>query len=215
MNKVISFSLWGDNPKYTVGAIRNAQLALEIYPQWDSWFYIGDNVPNYIVAELVKIPKTKIILKSGDCDWTSMYWRFEAGYSADITIFRDTDSRLNYREKSAVDEWLNSDKTIHIMRDHPYHGYPILGGMWGFKNNGKYNLQEILESFHKTNEYGTDYVFLAKKIYDITRNDQLVHDEFFEHKAFPKPRDGTEFVGDVFDENDNRHPEYYRYINER
>ena len=27
MNKVISFSLWGDNPIYNVGAIRNAELA--------------------------------------------------------------------------------------------------------------------------------------------------------------------------------------------
>ena len=25
--KVLSFSLWGDNPKYTVGAIKNSELA--------------------------------------------------------------------------------------------------------------------------------------------------------------------------------------------
>ena len=33
MTKVIGFSLWGDNPKYTVGATRNAQLARKIYPR--------------------------------------------------------------------------------------------------------------------------------------------------------------------------------------
>ena len=30
MKKIISFSLWGDNPVYTQGAIRNAELAKEI-----------------------------------------------------------------------------------------------------------------------------------------------------------------------------------------
>ena len=27
MKKIISFSLWGDNPKYTIGAIENAKLS--------------------------------------------------------------------------------------------------------------------------------------------------------------------------------------------
>jgi len=33
MKKVVSFSLWGDNPIYNIGAIRNAELAKEIYPR--------------------------------------------------------------------------------------------------------------------------------------------------------------------------------------
>ena len=62
-----------------------------------------------------------------------MFWRFEpAGEEdVDVMISRDTDSRLNLREKFAVEEWLESDKGFHIMRDHPHHGYPVLGGMWG------------------------------------------------------------------------------------
>ena len=34
MNKVINFSLWGDDPFYTIGAVENAKLALDIYPDW-------------------------------------------------------------------------------------------------------------------------------------------------------------------------------------
>jgi hypothetical protein len=40
----------------------------------------------------------------------------------------------------------------------------------------------------------------------------VVHDPFFDKIDFPQPRDGTEFVGDVFDENNIRHPEYHNYI---
>jgi hypothetical protein len=32
--KYISFSLWGDKPIYNVGAIKNAELWKNIYPDW-------------------------------------------------------------------------------------------------------------------------------------------------------------------------------------
>ena len=37
--KVISFSLWGDNPKYTIGAMRKAELAATWYKGWKCRFY--------------------------------------------------------------------------------------------------------------------------------------------------------------------------------
>ena len=40
MLKVISFSLWGDNPTYTQGGIINAELAKIYYPDFECWFYI-------------------------------------------------------------------------------------------------------------------------------------------------------------------------------
>ena len=50
MKRVISFSLWGDNPTYTIGAIKNADLALRFYPEFECWFYIHkDSVPNNII----------------------------------------------------------------------------------------------------------------------------------------------------------------------
>ena len=54
----------------------------------------------------------------------------------DVFICRDADSRLSYREKAAVDEWLESNKALHIMRDHPKgHKTIMLAGMCGFNNN--------------------------------------------------------------------------------
>ena len=35
MKKVIGFSVWGDNPKYTIGAIKNAKLAKELVGRVD------------------------------------------------------------------------------------------------------------------------------------------------------------------------------------
>jgi hypothetical protein len=214
MKKVISFSLWGDNPKYTIGAIENAKLAQEIYPDWFSYFFLSSSVSEDIQNQLLSIPNVVLFYKQDNGNWESMFWRFETCYDleVDVSIFRDTDSRLNLREKYAVDEWLQSNKTFHIMRDHPYHGFPILGGMWGYRNTEKYDMHKLLTSFDKKNKYGTDYRFFAESLYPLIGDDKTVHDPFFDRIDFPTPREGTEFVGDVFDENNNRHPEYHKYI---
>lgn len=214
MNKIISFCIWGKNPKYTIGALRNAELAKEIYPDWKCKFFIGRDVPNDIVVNLSSYDNTIISIKDCASGWDSMFWRFETSYDPNISvsIFRDTDSRLSYREKYAVDEWMSSDKTFHIMRDHPYHTFPILGGMWGFKYNEKYAMRKLLDSFDKQDRYGTDYEFFIQKLYPLIGSDKVVHDEFFDKKPFPTKRKDKEFVGDVFDENDIRHPEFHRLI---
>lgn len=212
MKKIISFSLWGNNPKYTFGALYNANLAKIIYPDWLCRFYVGSDVSKDILCRLSDLSNTEIIEKNSANDWTGMFWRFEASSDADIVIFRDTDSRLNMRECAAVNEWLSKDKTFHIMRDHPHHVFPILGGMWGYKQNPQYNIVKLLREFVPTNQYGTDYNFLANVLYPIIGNDKTVHDPFFDKIDFPTPRYNKEFVGDVFDQYNNRHPDYYKLI---
>ncbi len=45
----------------------------------------------------------------------------------DILMSRDTDSPVFPREVDAVTEWLASNLTFHIMRDHPAHCRFIVG----------------------------------------------------------------------------------------
>ena len=216
MKKVISFSLWGDNPKYTVGALRNSELSLEIYPDWVCRFYCGKSVPKNIITQLKTYKNVEVVEMNEDGDWTGMFWRFYACEDSDVMISRDTDSRLSFREKSAVDEWLESNKDFHIMRDHPYHTTEILGGMWGCRNGILSNIKNIINEYNKGNFWQVDQNFLKEKIYPIIKNNSFVHDSFFkveqDRKNFPSERVNKEFVGDVFDENDVRHPEYYKFL---
>lgn len=216
MKKIISFSLWGKNPKYTVGAIRNAELAKEIYSDWVCRFYIGKSVPNKIIDELNKMNNIEVITMDEQGDWTGMFWRFYACEDSNIMISRDTDSRLSYREKFAVDEWLSSNKDFHIMRDHPYHNTEILGGMWGCKNGLLKNIRTLINNYKKGNFWQVDQNFLKEKIYPLVINNSIIHDSYLnfetnKHK-FPSERINQEFVGDVFDENDTRHPEYFKFL---
>jgi hypothetical protein len=216
MKKIISFSLWGDNPKYTIGAIRNAELTPIIYPGWVSRFYCGESVPTDIIKTLISLPNTEVVVMDVDGDWTGMFWRFYACEDSDIMLSRDTDSRLSLREKLAVDEWLSSDKDFHIMRDHPYHNTEILGGMWGVRNGLLKNIKELIGDYTKGDFWQVDQNFLREKIHPLVVNNSFTHDSYLNYninsKPFPSERINREFVGDVFDENENRHPEHYLKI---
>jgi hypothetical protein len=215
MKKIISFSLWGDNPVYTQGAIRNAELAKEIYPDWVCRYYVGKSTPNDIVVKLQNFDNTEVIVMENDGDWTGMFWRFYPASEddVDVMISRDCDSRLNNRERDAVNEWLSSDKGFHIMRDHPWHNTSILGGMWGSRKGVVTNMKKLIDDYIKGNFWQVDQKFLKEKIYPTVKNNSLVHDEFFDKKPFPSKRPLYIFVGQAFNEKDEfLHPEHINLI---
>jgi hypothetical protein len=202
--KIISFSLWGDNPKYTIGAVRNAELAKDIYPGWTCRFYAGEDVEDDIKKQL--LDNGAEVLEMAGADWNGMFWRFFAAEDSDVMISRDTDSRISPREKAAVEEWLASNKDFHIMRDHPFHNTEILGGMWGCRNGILSDIRERISQYNTgelDNKYQVDQAFLKEIIYPSVRENALVHDPFFEKKPFPIERlNQQDFVGQVYDEYD-------------
>lgn len=215
----ISFSLWGDKPIYNIGAIKNAELCKTIYPEWKIVLYYNNSVPSETIEKLKELDI--ITIDMSDTDMYGMFWRFLASdiSDCDYAIFRDCDSRVSVREKLAVDEWINSGKTLHVMRDHPYHRIPcgndrlgILGGMWGIKGKSMAMTNEIIKfSLSTQHKYGNDQTFL-KKIYSVFENDRFTHDEFFEKKPFPIKREGFRFIGERIDINENPLTNDYKLI---
>ena len=143
-------------------------------------------------------------------DWFGMLWRFEAASDPDVEVMisRDVDSRLIPREKAAVDEWLESDKGFHIMRDHPWHKYTILGGMWGAKKGTIPEMTDLIKDFERKDTYGVDYDFCQNIVWPRVKDNCMIHDEFFEGNPFPTKREGLEWVGPTVDIQDNPVPEH-------
>ena len=208
--KIIAFSLWGNDPKYTVGAVRNAEVAKVMFPDWTCRFYIGPDVPQYIIKQLTDLDSECCPMK--ESGWNGMFWRFFAADSHDTMISRDTDSRLGEREKAAIDEWLACDKDFHIIRDHPYHATEILGGMWGARNGILKGIKSMIKQHDNgtfNDKYQVDQNFLRDVVYPMVKDKAIVHDEFFEKKPFPKDapaRTNAYFVGQVYNHLD--HPEF-------
>lgn len=217
--KYVSFSLWGDKPIYNVGVLKNSELVKKFYPSWKMVVFYDNSVPNHTIVKL-KENNVETVLIS-DNSFYGMFWRFFAVDLDDCeyVIFRDADSRITLRESLAVEEWIKSGKSLHVMRDHPYHRIPagnnqlgILGGMWGIKS-GTLPIVEMIYNFNKSKQhnYGNDQAFL-KEVYNSLIDDRLTHDDFFENKPFPIKRENGRFVGERIDENEKPVTEDYKML---
>jgi hypothetical protein len=215
--KVISYSLWGNNPTYNIGAIKNAVMAIEFYPEFECWFYIHrESVLNETINTLEKMKHVKIIFKTGNLDneiCKPRTWRYEAIDCDEVSVMmpRDTDSRFTLREKLGVDEWLKSDKTFHIMRDHPHHNFVILGGMFGTRKIKSFqNWTNAINIFNQTDIRMYDQDFLRDIIYPLIKNDSIIHATFNKYenelcKDFPIGYDDSyKFVGEYIYADESR-----------
>jgi len=221
MVKVVSFSLWGNDSKYTIGSLKNADLAKEFYPDFECWFYIHKkSVPQHIINELATKDNVKIFYKEGNINTCKpLMWRFEPIINPEVEIMmsRDTDTRILLREKLAVEEWLNSDKLLHSMRDHPHHRDKIQAGMWGIKQNNLCNWAELMANIKQTLVQTYDQDFLRNNIYPLYINTLFVHATFnkFEHfvKNFPIPYcQDYKFVGEYVYADDSRSSQHIQIL---
>lgn len=244
MKKIISMSLWVQkdrmNPSttqqcglmYCNGAIRNMEIQMNegIFKDWIFRIFIDDSVPLHVQSKLKSMGAELInmtnvyVPESYEKRYPGMYWRFLPmdDPSVDVFIVRDVDSRINKRDELAVNDWLKTDKVLHVMRDHPHHYYKILGGMWGHQSHlHRIPIQEKINEFLKNRKYTfkrMDDMKFLDYIYDYyyykNYKDEISvveHDQFFNYSnaiSFPSneynPKLGNyyHFVGEIFDKDD-------------
>ena len=185
--QIISFSLFGVNPRYLTGAVQNAIVARYLYPGWAVRMYVDDSVPQEAIRALLQEgAQVRKVSSSWPAARYGLFWRFliEDDPDVDIYIVRDTDSVMNIKERAAVEDWLASGKAFHVMRDLPSHSELILAGMWGAHRGNIGGMQKRVETVvegqvKKLNNVTIDQVFLREQIWPIVRQDALVHDACF------------------------------------
>jgi len=209
--RVIAYALYGTGLKYTKGAIRNAEFVKTYFPGWVCRFYTATNVPAEVVTKLKSLGAEIIVTDDGN-SYSGMFHRFSIATdpSVDRFIIRDVDSRLNARERVAVEEWITSKMPIHVMRDHLNHCHEMNGGMWGGVKGSLPHMQEDLQKWMKEKNYGWDMGFLQSIVWGRVGNVSFGHDAYCclrypnNTRAFPTRRPVTyQHVGQVFDENDH------------
>jgi hypothetical protein len=211
--RVLTFSLWGDKTMYNVGAIKNAHLAQHFYPNFECWFYVHiETVPPSTIEALQALSNVKLIIKYGDLTTCKpMMWRYEAidDPAVEIMLSRDTDTRIWYREKLSVDNWLASGKRFHIIRDHPHHKFCIMGGMFGTKKIPGVNWKERMATITQSGDRNYDQDFLRDHIYPFIYNDAWIHANFYkiegEENVFQISYNHyAHFIGEYVYEDDSR-----------
>lgn len=213
--KIFSFALFGNNKKYCQGLIENLRIINEYYPEYHTFIAIGNTVPYGYLYQIACFNNVHMT-----------YYPFSSMVLANFRFFpiddpevelcfvRDSDSRINERDRCAIDEFIRSDKLFHIIRDHRSHTNRILGGTWGCKRGAlQVSIRELYEKFTQGlsgERYGHDEDFLSKVIYPLVINNALVHSEykFYDGEISRKincTRTNSNFIGNVvdFDKNGN------------
>jgi len=212
--KVISFSLYGTNPIYTIGAVKNSILHKKYFNDWEMRVYHNDSVPGDILNELA-LNGVRLLNTGEDRGFVGSMWRFYPISDPEVEYFisRDCDSRISERDIVAVQEWLASNKYFHIIRDHPIgHGWPMNAGMWGAKTGYIKNFREAMEAYIAANprfgDKSLDQCFLRDVIHPVAVKSLFLHDEYFNYEKIgvrikrDRKLDHFAFIGESIDEND-------------
>jgi len=213
MKKIISFSLWGDNPLYVKGAYENIKLQRQFYKDWICRFYIHDSVPEdtkqLLIDEGAEVVEKHEDLKkyAFNIGW---FWRFEVLDDTDVQRFivRDIDSRISQRELNCVIDWQKSKLPFHIIRDHRMHGVRLIAGMWGATKDfsDTIDYEKLRDEFFKHNPEnnpvhgGYDQFFLSTVIYPLVKKNSCIHDDyhFFKDEIvrhIPHLKSKDDFIG--------------------
>jgi len=212
--KVLSFSLYGDNPIYTIGCIKNAILHKSILSEWEMWVYHNDTVPTQILEEL-KDNGVKLINTKDNRGFVGSMWRFlpSSEEGVDYFVSRDCDSRISERDEISINQWIESGKDFHIIRDHPVgHAWPMNAGMWGCRNGAIPNMTNIMEEYitkyPRYDDKSLDQCFLRDVIHRIAVTSLFLNDVYYNYEGVgvrinrDRRDDDLAFIGESIDEHD-------------
>ncbi|RFB78493.1 hypothetical protein [Methylovirgula sp. 4M-Z18] len=205
--RIISFSLYGSHRLYCEGALHNLELSQKHYAGWVCRYYVDGTVPDRYVRSLSEGGAEVVpVTTASKGPMYGRYWRFLVAAEADVERFivRDTDSRLNPRERSAVDAWIASGQPFHLMRDSAHHRSAALGGMWGALGGSFPDIAELIDGWGRYDQWGQNDQFVSTILFPRMQGNYLCHDEagyFDDGHPFPAhpALDGTSFVGEKVD----------------
>lgn len=172
--KIISFSLWGTRDLYLHGALVNAEQTAKYFPGWTVHIYYDNSVPSDVITKLSKWSHIKLIKVSNGS--YGMFWRFEPLFQNATVLIRDLDSRITWRDVRCVNEWLETDKKLHVVRDHDEHyKVPILGGLFGLHGPLPQDMYRSMKDYSQIHQYNMDQIWLAQFVWPMYRANVCEH----------------------------------------
>ena len=182
MVKVFSFCLYGPpNPRYyPVPMLQNIYLIGTHFPDWKVYIYTSPDVDGEFLRQVVQYSNV-VLRPTGNFGIINMISRFFAIDEPDVEIMfvRDADSHVHWKDRWAINEFVNSPYLAHTIRDNPVHAIPMLGGLWGLKRKANVPVLMCFEHYNieqkNANDIGKDQTFLNFYIWPRVKHTLLVH----------------------------------------
>jgi len=227
--KVISMSLYGKDPRYTWGVIRNAQLLPVHLPDWKLRVYVAaDPAPSELavpprILNKLRLLGAQIANVSTGNTMAPRNWRLLVADDQNVDYFlvRDGDTRLSEREAGAVRDWMlaaeknrsQSAAIIHCIRDHPKHAdQAIVDGLWGGRPRAlqqklQKNLTAVLQFASPSATLKDVSSALNEVLWPAIADLAYCHDSVspcdrwtVNRHPFPTSRSNLEYLGQKFDQ---------------
>ena len=173
---IFSFCIYGSNPKYVEGMVKNLEQIRHYYPTFQTWIVVGNDVPSEYIEKYQSFPNVKLthVSCSGGRLMTYRFFPIDDP-SVECMIVRDADSRISERDHECIKRFIDSEFTLFTIRDHYYHKCPIMGGQWGIKRTSHDKEFNLEKAYHESKEsltkdcgvdaYDTDQYFTRHYIY--------------------------------------------------
>lgn len=177
---VIVFSLVEPSEEVVRGAIRNATFAHAVYPGWRCRFYVGSNFPVAGQRDILRAGGQIVQVAGHGRLKDPRLWKLHVLGDRKVKYFlmRDPLALVNVRERVAVDNWLESGRHFHVMRDHYSHTELILPGLWGGVNGVIPPVLDLLKGFAPDLLSSGSLVsaLLADRVWPSIRKSVCIHD---------------------------------------
>ena len=172
MSNIISFCLYGTQGlrekkrNFLQGLLVNIHYARLLYPEWICRVYLPPSEPTHILRIVQAIPNLQVRIVPYMIPGRTLRFLVNDDPDVDMYLSRDLDSVVNDKERKAVQEWIHSGKSLHLMHDSHQHVQAIQGGMFGVRKPFKMNMLHKLQSTFSSSQerWGTDITFLTNHL---------------------------------------------------
>jgi hypothetical protein len=176
-NKVISLSLFGDNPYYYNHAYKMKDDLPKYFPNWELRIYIHYKTPAFIINKFIKKGCQVIVIQQDNMTASdSTFWRFLAAEDNVIFMCRDVDYQLNNFDYQQVTKWMKEDNTYfikylcstsQIKLELLIRGIKLFhAGFWGGRNRCVPNILEKINNYKNRKHWRRDELFLENIIWE-------------------------------------------------
>jgi hypothetical protein len=200
MLNVFSYCIYGTNPKYVEGMVKNLEQIRDHYPTFHTWIVVGNDVSPEYIEKYESFQNVKLIhfpLTGGRLT-TFRFFPIDDP-SVGCMIVRDADSRITERDRECIRRFMESDFTVYTIRDHYYHKCPLMSGQWGVKRTSAHPEFRFEDAYNTLKEklpsgldyYGNDEYFTRHYIYPTFGKNMIA----FSSIAYVA--DGIETIADI------------------
>lgn len=181
---IISYAIFGTNPKYFKNIINNIHIAKIRLPQWQIRVYIHNKVPETFIEKLYQNGAEIYIVNDPICipgSGAGTFWRFLPLVENVNVAILDADEKIDENKIHNIKTFFEKDKNmIRGMSTSPFPQSHLMAGKLYKKKGFKIPWDEnFIMNYPIRSKWGSDEVFLTHEVYPYAKKQGITKKKWF------------------------------------